>query len=254
LLRTGRPQASEGARSYLPYLSSGIDEVEPRDARIDADSLKTARFIAQVDRKFLICRLGTDSEDRDADIGSRTPYYVVAIDQHAAHERIRVEGILSELVRGFIDDALQTSTLPLDRSKVALSRSEADLFEKFPSAKKLLCRWGMNIGVPSGRKLPATGMDVVEIEVQTVPEVLANRFQGDPQELARSIRGYLGYLRDRPLLDVWKQIAEEPEDAGESCNITEQVALRLCPPRYRDLANSDACRGECRSSYDLLLR
>jgi DNA mismatch repair ATPase MutL len=239
----------------LPSISKGTDDTDQMDAHIDADSIRAARFIAQVDRKFLICRLRTNGEVRNADTGTHTPQYIIAVDQHAAHERIRLEDILSELVRGFIDDGLKTSALPWDRSQVALSRSEADVLERIPSVEKLLCRWGMNIGFPSGRKSAEIGVDVVEIEVQTVPEVLANRFQVDPRELTRSVRGFLGYLRDHPVLEIFDQIAKGPKDAGNPYNtITEQVALRLCPPRYRDLANSNACRGECRSSCVLVSR
>ena len=234
----------DGLGPHSSCVPKSIDDAEGLDAQINAHIIRTAQFIAQVDRKFLICRLGTPGEVRHANPGNRTAHCVVAIDQHAAHERIRVENILAELVRGFIHDDMKTSALPCDRTTVALTDSEADILEKMPSAPSLLRRWGMTVGILGGRKLAVTGMNAVELEVQTVPEVLANRFQGDPQEIARSVRGFLGYLRDQPVLDIWSQIAGGPEDGDKFRNITEQVALRLCPPRYRDLANSNACRGE----------
>jgi DNA mismatch repair ATPase MutL len=225
--------------------SEGLDEGLEQKSTISLENLRTARFIAQVDRKFLICRVDATIEQHEAHKKSGVLGYIVAIDQHAAHERIRLEKVISQLLQGFICDDLKTVAISRDKQKVIVSQSESDTFRGIPAMTRLLCRWGMIVEGLKGYEGNTSENNDKDIYIQTVPEILANRFQGDSLELARTVRGFLGYLESIPVSSMLTETTDQINSHDPNKTITMQTALRLCPPRYRDLANSNACRGEC---------
>lgn len=86
--------------------------ISPHVARFSKASMKDARVLGQVDRKFIACVIqaspvtgadrdhttGTSDENERGEKGTPT---LVLVDQHAADERVRVERLLDELCASF---------------------------------------------------------------------------------------------------------------------------------------------------------
>ena len=64
--------------------------VDNQDLRITKEDLKLLKYIGQFDKKFLICLLSKEKED-----GTKTKQFI-ALDQHAADERIQLEMIFEQ--------------------------------------------------------------------------------------------------------------------------------------------------------------
>jgi len=167
---------------------------EATDMALPRDGLESAQFVAQVDRKFLLCRTADGM--------------LVLIDQHAADERIRVERFLDALRIDQVEVVQLRSPLLvlLRREEVVAAMRHRRSFE----------RWGIAYATSSdGRN------DHGQIEVTTLPKVVADRLCAEPALLKQLVRHHL--------------LALDAEDGAASAS--------TCPLGLIELVNSRACRG-----------
>lgn len=186
------------ADRFFDNPSDTVELALPRDA------LDSARFIAQIDRKFLLCRTVDDT--------------LVLIDQHAADERVRVERLLDAMRLDHVKTVqLHTPVL------VLLRREEVAAAMRH---RRAMARWGVSYSTSSdGRG------DHGQIEVTTLPKVVADRLCAEPTLLKQLIRHHLLVL-----------------DAEHGA-----AAASTCPLGLVELVNSRACRGaddECRTQLN----
>ena len=171
-------------------------------AKISKQSLKTARLISQVDKKFILICV-KDSSDLH---GGENAELLVLVDQHAADERIRVEGLLADL------KASPTSLLkPL-------------MFEIQAREYPILCRFApffAALGIVYDLKSPL-GKAKCIITVKALPAVIAERCRLEPQVLIDLIRR-----------ESWKR-----EEEGDS-SLADRPSY---PQGLLDMLNSRACR------------
>lgn len=204
-------------RSQLPHT----------DITFSTSSLSTAAVLGQIDSKFIACILQSDSKQ------SRPSQKVlVVIDQHAADERVSVEGILEGLCSGFLDDTVDTVELKNPGPIIILSREEATALHH-PGAIDIFRRWGIDIDVPDVEN------DYVQIAVKTIPKALVARLgTRDARELTRLVKLYLPDLVDHmeELQVLLAESSEKEVDWGR--------AMRWMPKEMLELANSKACRSE----------
>ena len=202
------------------------------DVSLSASSLSCARILDQVDKKFIPCVI--DSESRP-NIPART--ILVVIDQHAADERVSVEGILQDLCVGFARDAMPTRQLKI-QPMLVLSREEGRIMVQ-PMVIEIFRRWGVVLGIPESTD--SKEGEYIQVAVKAVPETLATRLgRKEAVEITRLIKLHLTVLQ---------------ESIGELQALLEQLdkkvtmddwrrLVRWMPKEMLELAKSKACRGE----------
>ena len=169
-------------------------------AKVSKGSLNTARVISQVDKKFiLICVNGSSNtnDGEDAEL-------LVLVDQHAADERIRVEGLLADL-------KASPTLLPKPLIFDIQIREHPVLSRLAPSFAAL--------GVLYDLSTP-TGEPKCKMIVKALPAAIAERCRLEPKVLIEMIRR-----------ESWKC----EEESGS-------LATHTCPQGLLDMLNSRACR------------
>lgn len=209
-----------------------LGELSP--SRLTKEMLGSARFIAQVDRKFLLVALPPDEDEEGAGRG-KGPTLII-VDQHAADERVRVEGFLDELAgRVARGEAVEREALQPPVG-VVISRDEAATLRAGAGKVEQFARWGVDILLePDDAGLAPTGeepaTDYVQVFLSAVPSVVCARLKVDPRLQQELVRSYLAH----PVTGL-------PANTGEGQG-TAAAALRDCPPILVELVNSLACRG-----------
>ena len=172
-------------------------------AKISKQSLNTARVISQVDKKFILICVNDPSilhDEENAEL-------LVLVDQHAADERIRVEGLLADL-----------KASPTSLAKPLI-------FEVQAREHPLLSRFAPSfaaLGIVYDLTAPL-GKAKCKIAVKALPAAIAERCRLEPQVLIDLIRR-----------ESWKR--EEEERDSSLANI------RSYPQGLLDMLNSRACR------------
>lgn len=169
-------------------------------ATLSKDTLKNSRVISQVDRKFVLICLEEETQ-RLLNEGSEL---LVLVDQHAADERIRVEGLLA---------SLRSSSTQLPNPIV---------FELQVREHGLLARcaahfadWGVLYDIQ-----PLPKLHKCRISVKALPSAIAERCRIEPKVLIELIR-----------TEAWKR-----SEDGSS------VTRKACPQGLLEMLNSRACR------------
>ncbi|GAA5949571.1 hypothetical protein JCM3765_002708 [Sporobolomyces pararoseus] len=208
------------------------------------ESLRRAKFIAQIDDKYLLVKLPCstysneykEAEWEGADHGLST---LVMFDQHAVSERIRVEKYLSELCGKFraveVVDLLTSDQG--GRIGVVVSREE---FRELRLWRTSFERWGFKISQDSLQEQSSDLQgDYVQLWIESVPKLVGQRLKQDSKLLQELIRGYLAQLKDSPPTSVLKSNRDGGGEEEESW--VNQV--KDCPVGLVELINSKACRG-----------
>ena len=216
--------------------------------RVTKAGLAKARFIAQVDRKFLLVAIPAEDDTKqdtpasgsnDQSAQGWPGDVLVMVDQHAADERVRVEriweGVAGRVARG---EEVEREALepPLG---VIVSREEAELLGDV-GKRAQFGRWGVDLSLslePDGTPTPTQEQDYAQIWLTAVPKVVAGRLKLEPklrQELVRSFVGAEYAVGDGAGPSAGGVSGGEP---------TAAAALRDCPPVLVELMNSLACRG-----------
>ncbi|RAL05748.1 putative DNA mismatch repair protein (Mlh3) [Aspergillus ibericus CBS 121593] len=243
----GRPEkpinameASAGNEAIRPGSSShdhrgdlcGLDSIGVSKFRgkLRKQDLKTAEVIAQVDQKFILTKMRTSSSTSLGDPASS----LILIDQHAADERCRVEGLLAELFASS-DSPGRIQTMPLDPIIFEIPATEASLFGRY---REFFRFWGVDYTLEQGPKDAN-----IFIFVSTLPTLIAERCRAEPQLVTDLIRG-----------EIWRREEENGRGRpGLPTGLSDRADTNLdkgswvdrldgCPRGIIDLLNSRACR------------
>ena len=171
-------------------------------AKISKRSLNTAKVISQVDKKFILICVNRSSDIKDEEDAE----LLVLIDQHAADERIRVEGLLADL-------KASPTLLP----KPLIFEIQA---HEHPLISRLAPSFAA-LGVVYDLSAPA-GSPKCKMTVEALPAAIAERCRLEPKVLIELIRR-----------ESWK--CEEERGGGS-------LAIHICPQGLLDMLNSRACR------------
>lgn len=180
--------------------------------------LEEAEVIAQVDRKFILAKLAASPGD---DTG-----VLVLIDQHAADERCRVEGLFEELFTG---DRGQVQTIAVDPIVFQVPVTEKSLLQRH---RRFFQSWGIGYGVEQA------STDVC-VSVHSLPALVAERCRTEPTLASDLIRR-----------EIWKREEHgNPPDQktqirhrSPGATVTWAERLSTCPQGLIDMMNSRACR------------
>ncbi|POV99572.1 hypothetical protein PSHT_13439 [Puccinia striiformis] len=235
------PQGSK-KRNQVHKLDGVMIENEGAEFRIDLSQLANlSKFtvIGQLDLKLIIAKI-CDRSDLNQEDG-----LIVAFDQHAVHERIRIERFLQEVCSGnFNVKELKTETehqrdevqsqegvhhTPENLVPILVTRVEFDGLSKFKRQFSRRRRGGGRI---------QANLD------EAVPELIWQRVQCNDEQfdfLKSILRGCLGFFEDRSrdqnlsLRDHQAIIGDPDRDWFGS--------VKDCPTVLVHLLNSKACRG-----------
>ncbi|KAH9452461.1 hypothetical protein Pst134EB_016413 [Puccinia striiformis f. sp. tritici] len=256
------PQGSK-KRNQVHKLDGVMIENEGAEFRIDLSQLANlSKFtvIGQLDLKLIIAKI-CDRSDLNQEDG-----LIVAFDQHAVHERIRIERFLQEVCSGnFNVKELKTETEHqrdevqsqegvhhTPENLVPITRVEFDGLSKF---KRQFSRWGFIYELtpdpsnskdyhPEGKEEEVEEEGFKQILMRAVPELIWQRVQCNDEQfdfLKSILRGCLGFFEDRSrdqnlsLRDHQAIIGDPDRDWFGS--------VKDCPTVLVHLLNSKACRG-----------
>jgi DNA mismatch repair protein MLH3 len=148
---------------------------------LQRDDLTRMKVINQLDRKFIVCAVDAISESVNSSQASDIPKrMLVLVDQHAASERVRVEGFLKTLCHHFLypeSNGSQSAFLvELNPPRpILLSRREASILCR--GTKSILGRWGFGLSWPrSESRDQDTDQDAYEqVLVHSIPQVVGEK-------------------------------------------------------------------------------
>ncbi|KAI9793536.1 MAG: DNA mismatch repair protein [Peltula sp. TS41687] len=244
-------------------------------SRISRDALRTAKVIAQVDKKFILARLDVEPQttSQASETISTRKQILVLIDQHAADERCRVESLLSELCTTFSDEintprsnrGLRSSigTSLLDKPlKFQVNDLEYPLYQDYAA---LFARWGILYDLPSTDRHSERRSETDNvITVKTVPLGVAERCRAEPQLLIKLLREEVWHQKesrtggkDWPGSNLDGHLpADDLSSHGSGLMANEHRWLRElsnCPRLLLEMLNSRACRSAIMFNDELSL-
>lgn len=270
---------SEKKGSYLPDDDVGASHTLFSDQRIsDLDTpnsitnsltlisailskkaLRDAHVIAQVDRKFILIRmrLYIRKELRDNG-GSVTEQVLVLVDQHAADERVRIEGLLSDLCTEprlrenitfpCVHPVSRVETTVLARSIVfEIQEQEYNLFTIHAAH---FADWGIlyNVHTPDAEDASKTSPGY-KLAIKTLPAGIAERCRMDSKILINLMRREVWKLWDSGNKKYnFSETSPTPsritntELSAELGNDHWHSKITNCPQGILDLLNSRSCR------------
>lgn len=212
--------------------------------RYSSASLRSATFIAQLDRKFLLVRMHSNTHDITETLNAGgTCDTLVVIDQHAASERVRVERYLTQTC-GAVARGGVVETLEFDEPvNVLVSREEArvirDQLDEFAT-------WGIPLRLDSVGEVDAESYDdpqtanYSQVKLLGIPRLVADRVRADASVQQDLVRTFATHLADKPR-------RTRPRDRGQQLSgshaVSWQSMVPHAPPVLIDLINSKACRG-----------
>ncbi|PLW05186.1 hypothetical protein PCASD_26301 [Puccinia coronata f. sp. avenae] len=236
LSRTVSFQPQGGKKHQFDGVAIGSEESE---FRIDLSQLANpSKFtvIGQLDLKFLIVTMGDHSRLRP----DQKDGLIVAFDQHAVHERIRIERYLQEVCSGnFNVKELKFESIPKKMERTP---------EKEIIVKTNMCPSWSDRRKPINHSLEDDDNDedggFKQIFMRAVPELIWQRVQcndGQYDFLKSILSGCLGFFEDRfcdqnlSFLDHQSVVADTHSDWFR--------AVKDCPTPLVHLLNSKSCRG-----------
>ena len=136
--------------------------------RFNKSMLKDAKVLGQVDQKFIACLLNADQENDQI---------LVLIDQHAAHERIRLEKLLEQI--GYYNKNSESSQNSLKNqictlsppTEVFFSDNEIDLLLHFNAEFQ---KAGINFATVKSKMTMTSSKQRYRVLFSTVPSIFVN--------------------------------------------------------------------------------
>lgn len=138
------------------------------------------KVINQLDRKFILCAVDPIRESDDSGQASDSPgRMLVLVDQHAASERVRVEGFLKTLCHNFLSlesiGKISANRVELDPPRpILLSRKEASILR---DTWGNLERWCFDLSWPESKSRDqSVDQDAYEqVLVHGIPHVVGDK-------------------------------------------------------------------------------
>eukprot|EP00049_Salpingoeca_infusionum_P014553 m.274993 g.274993 ORF g.274993 m.274993 type:complete len:1069 (-) comp15692_c0_seq4:313-3519(-) len=149
--------------------SSGVLELN-----FDKVAISMLQVLGQLDNKYILCSLNT----QDA------PYLIV-VDQHAAHERVRLEGLEDEFVESFDDGSrkIKRNTLAQPLT-ITVSEYDASVAER---SRSLLKQWAICF-----RRIDTTHLELTELPAAFIGGKRASKLRVNIETIEEYVEVLLG--------------------------------------------------------------
>jgi DNA mismatch repair protein MLH3 len=204
--------------------------------RISKDALRNSDVISQVDKKFILVKLRS-SKVKEEERGQDGTTLVI-IDQHAADERIRIEGLMDELCMP------PQSIFPAESGILSIPLEEPLSFDVSPkefhllrAQKRHFADWGILYDIPTKSiNIDSSGKETQRLAVSSLPPGIVEKCKADPRILIELIRA-----------EAWK-IDEQGVGSPAATTVNSggqqpwPVKIKNCPQGIIDMLNSRACR------------
>lgn len=187
----------------------------PSQIHLEKEMLHWCKFIAQIDTKFLLFKTTEQSDTA-----------LILLDQHAADERIRVEGFLRQYCLQFHRD--QVDKLHLGQ-EIAILLTELEV-RQATLHSNWLSQWGFDISSQSPEFVESDS-GFKQVAVKTLPSILADRLKVDDRLLQSVLRGMLSHAEEQGIVASTKR------------EVSWITIMKQMPSILLDLVNSKACRG-----------
>lgn len=228
--KNGQSRAGDPCcRHHNPEFQDSFHDVwTSRTGRFSRESLKQARVIQQVNKQFVLVALPTDI------VGEESGELLVAIDQHAADERIRVEELYSKLCERNGDGDMANRTELHTPIIFQTSGTELDLFTQH---SVFFQRWGIHYRrdetEKAGQSLP------LALLVTSLPSVIAERCKLEPRLLIDMLRKELWSMTEGSHTGTIPLSWHDTPDSSTSQWLRD---IGNCPQGILEMVNSRACR------------
>ena len=189
------------------------DKSEP-EHKIDALQLANAHVLRQVDNKFILASLSCSSNGEESSS-------LVLIDQHAADERVKVEGFFQQLCSG--------QCVPLAQPSIfEVSQEEA---KRFDQAQPYFASWAVRYHQRHEDELIRDHDQKASIAVTHLPAMIAERCRMEPRILIQMLRK-----------EIWSNEPNRPSSRPHTDKDPWISRVSQCPEGLVQLINSRACR------------
>lgn len=231
--------------------------------KLSKEGLSNAKVIAQVDKKFILIGITRAPKGKSRDNSPCIPQQLlVLVDQHAADERIRIEGLLADLCskpllgKKVVPDCVHpvsniATTLLVIPVAFDIDAREYDLFTRHASH---FANWGVLYTLGINRtETPSPKSQVGRLIIKALPEGIAERCRADTKILIEFMRGEVWKREECGI--ITKEYVEEPSTttAATATKLDGSPAddhdchrwLRRigdCPRGILDMLNSRSCR------------
>lgn len=206
-----------------------------RETKIAISDLSSTEVISQLDTKFILIKVPSLQELNSAQSASSTLNTLLAIvDQHAADERIKIEGLLRELCSR-VEIVMLQSPLCFD-----VPTWEATLLE---TSRDYWARWGFSYSVEaeSVSGLENQSSCVKNITISTLPAVIVERCTREPRLLIEMLRAEVSKRAgDNKTFRITQSLPVQPGDQGDRHSWMRHI--NSCPSGLVEMLNSRACR------------
>ena len=225
--------------------------------QLSKGGLETVRVISQVERKFILVSMKAALSERAASEQSASAKEIlVLIDQHAADERVRVEGLLTELcvppppedactdykdIPRCLRSAIETTELGRPIT-IDIPIQEHRLFL---DQKSHLANWGILYDLTlTQNPLSISGGSVCRLIVKTLPEAIAERCRLEPKILIELMRRDVWKREDSGLVGKSASAAENAQSRQSPHELGRSWLSRIhdCPQGILDMIISRSCR------------
>jgi DNA mismatch repair protein MLH3 len=208
--------------------------------KLSKNSLRHARLISQVDNQFILLAVPPESG------GTTNSELLVAVDQHAADERVRVERLYKELCEPY-EDSTGAYTVTFDRTPsikhtelrpplvFQISVPEVELFQKQTSN---FLRWGITYTTEVPKTLNFSSER--HLKVKTLPTVISERCQSEPELLISTLRSHLWHVAENGQSQNRSLYEGYEIDPVDSPHWLREIGR--CPQGILDIVHSRACR------------
>ena len=214
--------------------------------RISKDSLKHAKIISQVDKKFILVKVNISAASKNSQVGlgqsMENDALLVVIDQHAADERIRIEALMEELCTPNKDSTgtPESETLTSSLEKPLTFEISSREMQLLRVHRNHFSRWGILYNLSDIEGQPVEGAKKLShtVLVRSLPPGIVARCNLDPRLLVDLIR-----------MEVWR-CAENPPAVLSPITMNDNShsghnwlqRIHSCPPGLLEMLNSRACR------------
>lgn len=206
--------------------------------RISKDALRNSDVISQVDKKFILVKLRSSKVNEEKGSQDGTGTTLVIIDQHAADERIRIEGLMDELCmppQSIVPAESGILSIPLEKPlSFDVSAKEIHLLR---AQKGHFADWGILYDIPTKSiNTDRSSKETQRLVVSSLPPGIVEKCKTDPRLLIELIRA-----------EAWK-IDEQGVGSPAATTVNPggqqpwPVKIKNCPQGIIDMLNSRACR------------